>query len=188
MKTCTKGLHQYEGRRCTKCARAYIKHWKTINQDKVKAAKKHWHVAHEDYSKTYYQEHKELDKSRRKVRYYANLDQERANKRLSYNKNKEVFRLRNKAWRKANPAKTNAINAKRRAAKLRATPSWLTELHCQQIEIFYSAAAELSKEFGFQVDVDHIVPLQGKNVSGLHVPWNLQLLPSKLNNSKGNRI
>jgi 5-methylcytosine-specific restriction endonuclease McrA len=51
----------------------------------------------------------------------------------------------------------------------------------------YTLANELSWLSEDPLTVDHIVPLQGKNVSGLHVPWNLQILPSKKNTSKGNR-
>lgn len=83
---------------------------------------------------------------------------------------------------KANRAKYNAYLAKYRAAKLRATPPWLTKHHLYLIEKIYKEAYDKNLE------VDHIVPLQGSNVCGLHVPWNLQLLTRQENASKSNKL
>jgi hypothetical protein len=78
--------------------------------------------------------------------------------------------------------------AKRRACKLNATPQWLTKKHWAEIENLYWLARDLRVTSGEDYHVDHIVPLKGKNVCGLHVPWNLQILPSDLNISKSNKI
>lgn len=84
---------------------------------------------------------------------------------------------RNLAWQKKNPGKGNARNAKYRATKLRQTPPWSeTDL----IREFYVNCPE-----GYHVD--HIVPLQGELVSGLHVAYNLQYLPASENLSKSNK-
>lgn len=91
-------------------------------------------------------------------------------------------------YKKNNSGKMNALSAKRHSAKLQRTPKWLTSLHYSQIEMFYDAAQRLTTEFGIPMDVDHIVPLQGKNVSGLHVPWNLQVITEQENANKYNRI
>jgi len=92
------------------------------------------------------------------------------------------------AWVKANRGKKNAWNMEYKAAKLQAAPKWLTKTQLFEIESFYVEAAKLTKETGIPHEVDHITPLQGKNVSGLHVPWNLQILTKSENSSKGNRL
>lgn len=72
--------------------------------------------------------------------------------------------------------------ARRRAVKLNATPPWVDRKELQKI---YAEAAK-RRRAGENVHVDHIVPLRGKNVCGLHVPWNLQIIPAHENLSKHN--
>lgn len=78
-------------------------------------------------------------------------------------------------------AKRAHHEAMRRARRIQATPKWLTDQQKQDIKNIY-----ISCPSGHEVD--HIVALQGKNVSGLHVPWNLQHLPSIVNRAKGNKV
>lgn len=84
-------------------------------------------------------------------------------------------------------AKHAQIQAKRRADKLKAMPSWLTQHQLDNIDWFYKWAKFLSEEDRKQWDVDHIVPLNGKNVCGLHVPWNMCVMEHKENMKKGNK-
>ncbi len=108
-----------------------------------------------------------------RIRYWDNLEQEK---------------LRNKAYRENNPHRSVARCAKYRAVKLKATPVWLTENQHEEILAFYERANYLTSMTGITHEVDHIIPLQGKNVRGLHVPWNLQVLTQKENRKKGNKI
>ena len=82
-------------------------------------------------------------------------------------------------YRKSNPHRYAANEARRRAAKLQATPDWADTAKIQSI---YSEASRLGLE------VDHIVPLRGRIVCGLHVEHNMQLLTKAENSSKNNRI
>lgn len=68
-----------------------------------------------------------------------------------------------------------------------ATPPWLTKQHFAEIEVIYSHARDCQVVTGEGYHVDHIVPLKGKDVCGLHVPWNLQVLPAVVNIRKNNR-
>jgi hypothetical protein len=98
--------------------------------------------------------------------------------------NKEYLKEFFKAHYQANKTAYRAKGAKYRASQLRATPSW-ADLSC--IKDFYECALAFRLYTGKEYHVDHIVPLQGKTVCGLHCEANLQVLPSVENVSKGNR-
>ena len=143
------------------------------------------HRAHKDGLRS---DCKPCSKIKNKSWYEANADKKKAaNKRwrdANTNKKKEI----NKRWQQANPDKINASTAKRRAAKLQSTPPWLTQEDLVNIQQFYTAANQLTSLNGCPYHVDHIVPLQGKTVCGLHVPWNLQVLQAHENMSKSNKL
>jgi hypothetical protein len=77
--------------------------------------------------------------------------------------------------------------AEREAAVTRATPKWLNATHRRTMKIIYEACERLTNMTGVKHHVDHIVPLRGKNVCGLHVPWNLQVITAEANIRKGNK-
>lgn len=85
------------------------------------------------------------------------------------------------SYGKRNQPKKNARTAMYRAQKIQATPPWLTQHQVDEIRRIYENCPK-----GFHVD--HIIPLNGETVSGLHVPWNLQYLPALDNLRKSNKI
>lgn len=107
-------------------------------------------------------------------------------------KRKAKYRLDNldrvkaalRAWTAANPDKVAAHRAHRRAAKLRATPAWA---NLELVAAYYTLAAAFTQGSGVEHHVDHVEPLRGKHVCGLHNEFNLQVLPAKVNIAKGNR-
>lgn len=88
-------------------------------------------------------------------------------------------------WRNKNKDLLAVYAANRRARVMQAT---LTGLDVKDFAPIYAEAAHISKVTGIQHHVDHIVPLVNKWVCGLHVPWNLQILPARENQSKNNRF
>ena len=123
-----------------------------------------------------------------KAFYQANKERVLAEKKAYREANREKARACSKKWQKANKGKANAYRAKRRAKKLKATPKWLTPNDWKWIEWYYTQARQLTELTGIKHEVDHIHPLQGETVSGLHVPWNLQVITRAENSSKGNRL
>ena len=76
------------------------------------------------------------------------------------------------------------ISARQQRIK-QATPLWADG---DAIQFTYMRAQELTKQTGIPHEVDHIIPIRGKYVSGLHVPSNLQILTEYENQSKNNKF
>jgi 5-methylcytosine-specific restriction endonuclease McrA len=87
-----------------------------------------------------------------------------------------------------NRGKPRARTAKRLAADQLRKPRWIKDVFEKEIQEIYQMASELEKIFPWKMHVDHVVPKQGKLVSGLHVPWNLEILPWITNIKKGNKF
>lgn len=103
-----------------------------------------------------------------------------------------VFKARKaeymREYKKANRAKYNSWNMKYHASKKCRTPNWLNFIDFERIQNEYKLADLLCKVTSSQWEVDHIIPLQGKNVSGLHVPSNLRVIKASDNRIKHNKF
>lgn len=162
--------------RCRSCDNVASAKWRNENPERnveLKALAYQRRKDHYDsHNKKWVADHK-TERNAVSQRYYA--------------KNAEVHRNRVYRWRSENPGASNEIRMRRVSSKLNATPKWLTNEQNIQMRLIYRHAIDCHRVSGQRYQVDHIVPLQGENVCGLHVPWNLQILPSDMNTKKANR-
>ena len=100
-------------------------------------------------------------------------------------KNHHRYRDNEREWRSRNSVSVYARNRERTRLQRQATPAWVDR---DAIAAVYRQAREMSKETGQRWHVDHVIPLQGKTVSGLHVHYNLRAIPAVVNERKGNRL
>ena len=115
-----------------------------------------------------------------------NPDKVKSYTKKSRQENIERYRKTYNKWQSNNRPIKNAVGSIRRARKLNATPKWLTDRQKAEMLYKYSIAKEAEILTGDKYHVDHIVPLVNDVICGLHVPWNLQVLPSDLNLKKNN--
>ena len=139
---------------------AYMKAYRIAHKEKISAQKKAWVQANRDYVR-------ELERK------YAVTNAE----------NKTVAR---KKWSKANPDKDRAAKAANRAERIMRVPAWADR---ERIKAYYNVCAFFNEVNGYaKYHVDHIIPLNGRSVSGLHVHNNLQVIPAIDNLRKCNKF
>ena len=93
-----------------------------------------------------------------------------------------------KKYKHANPDLYRELVSLRRRRFRDATPKWLSAEQRMEIRLKYRLAIELSRATGVRHAVDHEVPLQGEDVCGLHVPWNLRVITQDENLKKSNKL
>jgi hypothetical protein len=136
-------------------------------------------------AREWYERNKELAKERAKAWALANPEKRYAIHRKNRENNREQHNSYNREYFANNKDKRATYEAKRRATILKRTPKWDTDAHL--IVAKYQLAAMLSQASGIPHHVDHIIPLQGKNVSGLHVFSNLRVILGVDNVKKSNK-
>ena len=137
---------------------------------------------------SWYKANKEAVLIKQKIYGQKNAEMRSAQRKTRYAQNSAYELRKNSEWRKANKGLVTFHSVKYQANKKNRTPSWLTQKQVKSIATEYELAAWCTKVTGIKYHVDHIVPLQGKTVSGLHVPWNLQVIPASDNHKKSNRF
>jgi len=155
------------------------------------ACAKHYRKKHEESAekkRERYLRNKEFVLESKKEYYQENREKIRKKQKVYCDANKEKLRESNKKWRTENYER-HAHNCRMyRYRKYQAVPSWLTIKDRNAITETYAQCKKTTKETGVQHHVDHIIPINGKAVSGLHVPWNLQVVPASYNLSKKNKV
>lgn len=199
------GLHIW----CKECKNEDERFRRSLDRDKQRAKSKDYYARNKEKKLAYFKKRmsnpeiyaKKLSQQKEwsKNNYGKILDYDRKYKE----NNKDVLKARAKEYRIKNKEKENARcleyqkknpqifaanAAKRRAMKKNATPPWLTAIQLAQIQEFYDIAIAVSVQTGVEHQVDHIHPINGDGFTGLHVPWNLQVLTMSDNIAKSNEL
>lgn len=168
--------------RCKVCISEAAKQWKADNREVARARSRAWHKRYPEKSK-YYADHRSPPSPERKIELRTYFQRWAAKPEI-----KAKMAEQRRRWYAENKALCLARSRAYTAQKARAMPLWLTDSDISAMNEKYREAARLTQETGFKYEVDHIVPLNGEFVCGLHVPWNLQVITAAENRSKSNKL
>lgn len=163
---------------CVECQRETVKRWAAANSDRVKEwvrnGRARYEARHPGRVKAAKQNYKlrHTDRLKEQARTYSA-------------KHRDAISARRDKWLETNPHARSFWQRTRMARQMRAMPAWAD---AEKIRAKYAEAAALSRSTGVKHSVDHFYPLAGKSVCGLHVEFNLRVIPLAENVKKGNRV
>lgn len=173
---------------CKQCKSEYdrARYAKKSDQYKRKAAE--WKAANPERHKLLQERSRKArrdDINRRQRESRANHPERHAGYSRAYReRNPEAVRQSQRKWRASNPDRSREVVRQKQARRAKAMPSWADK---DAISAVYSEAKRLEQLDGVPRHVDHIIPIKGKNVCGLHVANNLQVLTAAENLEKSNQ-
>lgn len=156
--------------------REYHAKYRSENKEKIKSD-----------MREYQKDNAAILSEKKKAYAAANVDLIRKQQAESHFKNRDARRESQREYVKSNRHIFNAKNSRRRAAKLQSIPSWFGEFDAFVLSEAHKLTSLRESMFGFKWHVDHIVPLQGKTVCGLHIHNNIAVIPAIDNIRKKNR-
>ena len=168
---------------CKPCASAKSKAWYEANKVARAVSMKVWNEANKESLAAATRRYRERHPEKIAAANERDAEQKRLNNRAWYERNKEAKRAANREWSKKNPARHCANVVLRKLRVQQACPAWADR---DAIAAVYERARALQEQTGTEHHVDHIVPIKGEAVCGLHVHWNLQVLPGVDNRRKFN--
>lgn len=177
---------------CLDCERIRAAKWYQKNFDKARATNAKYRQKNTEKTRErgakYRKENSEKVREKHAKYYMENKSKVDTRNAEWQRKNPEKSAARTARWLKNNKDKACAIVAKRNAAKRQRLPVWFGEFD----HFVMAEAADLAKQrelaTGSKWHVDHMIPLQAKEASGLHCAENLQVIPALMNISKHNRM
>lgn len=180
------------GHKCKKCVADYHKAYRTANKERIAAKKAEWKARNAEHVKRKDKEYaaNNADKKARARKKWVALNPEKnlESKKKWLRENPNRRKAVSKAYAEANKEVARLCDANRKARKRSSTLPWLTEDHLWFMREIYALAVVRTEATGVRYEVDHIVPLAGKKVCGLHVPWNLQVITVAENRAKSNKL
>src|SRR5262245_3590611 len=166
---------------------AWGKAWVARNRERVRATWLAWYAKNSDRAKqkakAAYRRDPLGHRNAQRRRYFLNRERYAATNKAWAARNRDRVNATQKRWRKRNPGIARARGAELRASRLLRCVVWA---NAEAIASFYREADLMTERTGVLYVVDHIIPLQGQFVSGLHVERNLRVIEARENSRKSN--
>lgn len=174
---------------CRPCVREHSRRWYANNQDKHREAVTRWAERNPDKIAQYQRTSRR--RRRKEIAEYRKLPRVRAAETKQHReyvrRNRDRILEHQRQWYAKNPH-VFILHSRIRRQTMRLQQAWMTPENASKIADIYRECRQISEQTGIPHEVDHVMPVNGVDSCGLHVPWNLRIVTRAVNRSKGNRV